>query len=155
MVGISDGQTREQWIKECQTAKEASIDGFALNIGPNDYWTGPQLQHAYAAAGEVSGFVLFLSFDMACGEWSVDQVVDLINTHKDSPAQMKVDGKPFVSTFEGPGWAENWREVRGRTGGIFLVPDWSSIGPHGVGEKLDIIDGACKPPATRPTKRDL
>lgn len=85
----------------------------------------------------------FLS--MACGEWSVDQVVNLINQYKNSSAQMAVDGKPFVSTFEGPGWADNWGAVRDQTGGIFLVPDWASLGPHGVGEKLDIIDGACKP----------
>lgn len=56
---------------------------------------------------------------------------------------MTVGGKPFVSTFEGPEWADNWNTVREQTGGIFLVPDWSSIGPYGVGEKLDIIDGAC------------
>lgn len=88
--------------------------------------------------------MLFISFDMAASEWSVQQVVDLINTHKNSPAQMKVDGKAFVSTFEGPGWAGNWNAVRQQTGNIFLVPDWSSLGPHGVGEKLGGIDGACE-----------
>lgn len=81
---------------------------------------------------------------MACGEWSVDKVVAIINQYKNHAAQMTVEGKPFVSTFEGPGWAENWSMVREQTGGIFLVPDWSSIGPYGVGEKVDIIDGACK-----------
>jgi len=53
-------------------------------------------------------------------------------------------GSPFVSTFEGPDWADNWNVVRHETGGIFLVPDWSSLGPCGVGEKLDLIDGACE-----------
>jgi len=89
--------------------------------------------------------VLFISFDMAAGNWSVQQVVDLVNTYKNSRAQLKVDGgKPFVSTFEGPGWADNWNAVRQQTGGIFLVPDWSSLGAHGVAGKLGIIDGACK-----------
>jgi glucan endo-1,3-alpha-glucosidase len=74
----------------------------------------------------------------------VTQVVDLINRYKTSKAQMLVDGDPFVSTFEGPGWAGNWSTVRQETGGIFLIPDWSSIGPYGVGEKLDMIDGACR-----------
>jgi len=81
---------------------------------------------------------------MAAGQWAVPQVVDLINRYKCSSAQMFMDGKPFVSTFEGPGWADNWNTVRDQTGGIFLVPDWSSIGPYGVGQKLDLIDGACK-----------
>ncbi|KAB5582809.1 glycoside hydrolase [Coniochaeta sp. 2T2.1] len=118
------------------------MTAFSLNIGPNDYWTQPQLHNAYAAAEQVGGFVLFISFDMAAGNWSVQQVVDLVNTYKNSRAQMKVEGRPFVSTFEGPGWADNWNAVRQQTGGIFLVPDWSSLGAHGVGEKLGVIDGA-------------
>ena len=77
-------------------------------------------------------------------EWPVQQVIDLINRFKYSPAQCIVDGRPFVSTFEGPQWADNWPIVRQQTGGIFLVPDWASLGPHGVGQKLDYIDGACK-----------
>lgn len=81
---------------------------------------------------------------MAAGDWSVQQVVELVNTYKGSAAQMKVDDKPFVSTFEGPGWADNWNAVRSQTGGIFLVPDWSSLGAYGVGGKLGIIDGACE-----------
>lgn len=93
-------------------------------------------------AEELGEFVLFLSFDMAAGEWSLEQVVCLINQFKVTSAQCRVDGLPFVSTFEGPGWAENWSRVREGTGGIFLVPDWSSLGPHGVGEKLGLIDGA-------------
>lgn len=80
---------------------------------------------------------------MAAGTWSLSQVVDLINRYKHSSAQMMVEGKPFVSTFEGPGWADYWPEVREQTGDIFLIPDWSSLGPHGVGQKLDLIDGAC------------
>ena len=81
---------------------------------------------------------------MAAGCWSVSQVVDLINRFKGSSAQVIVDGKPLVSTFEGPDWAAHWPEVRCQTGDICLIPDWSSLGPHGVGQNLDLIDGACK-----------
>ena len=81
---------------------------------------------------------------MAAGSWTVPQVVSLINHYKLSVAQIVVDGKPLVSTFEGPGWAENWPLVREETGNIFFIPDWTSLGPYGVGEKLGLIDGACK-----------
>lgn len=77
------------------------------------------------------------SFDSAA-------VIDLINTFKDSSAQIKTDERPLVSTFEGAGWADQWESVRTGTGGIFLVPDWSSIGPGGLKDKLSIVDGACK-----------
>jgi glucan endo-1,3-alpha-glucosidase len=83
---------------------------------------------------------------MAAGCWAVARVVDLINQRKKSPAQATVDGKPLVSTFEGPEWAGNWPVVRRQAGEICLIPDWSSLGPHGVGHRRDLIDGACKSP---------
>lgn len=144
--GLTDGHTYEDWNQEILAAHAAGIDGFALNIGPNDHYTMPQLRQAYSAASSLFGgrFVLFLSFDMAAGDWPVEQVVACINEFKGSPAQCRVNGLPFVSTFEGPQWAENWPAVREATGGIYLVPDWSSLGPHGVGERLGLIDGACE-----------
>lgn len=74
----------------------------------------------------------------------MSQVVSLITAFCDSPVQCKVDGGlPLVSTFEGPGWAENWTAVReGVPRAIFLVPDWSSLGPEGLRQKLEGIDGA-------------
>lgn len=153
-VGLTDGQTPEEWKEEILLAREAGIDGFALNIGPSDPWTLPQLRAAYAAAEALPRhsehpFVLFLSFDMAAGEWEVEQVAGLIREFRGSAAQCGVprgrggEVLPLVSTFEGPGWAGRWGEVRGCAGGdVFLVPDWSSLGPHGVGERLGVVDGA-------------
>ncbi|KAI1388140.1 glycoside hydrolase family 71 protein [Hypoxylon trugodes] len=144
MVGLTDGQTQDQWQKDITDAKASGIDGFALNIGYGNSWNDEQLQLAYDTASSV-GFNLFLSFDMAdlsASPWTVDQVSSLINDHKDASSQYKVDGKPFVSTFEGPNFADNWASVRSATGGIFLVPDWSSLGAQGVGAKLSQIDGA-------------
>lgn len=116
-------------------------------MGPTDSWTLPQLRNAYQAAEQVGGgFTLFPSFDMACcGDWSTQQVIDIINEFGASSAHTMVDGSPLVSTFEGPGWSDNWAQVREATGGIHLVPDWSSLGPDGVAGKLDQIDGHCKP----------
>lgn len=137
------------WTAEILAAQAARIDGFALNIGPSDPYTMTQLRQAFAAAASIwddqgADFDLFLSFDMAVGEWSTDQVISLINAFKDSAVYCKVDSSPLVSTFEGPQWAENWAHVREATGGIYLIPDWSSLGPHGVKERLDLVDGACE-----------
>jgi hypothetical protein len=41
----------------------AGIDGFALNIGPSDSWTGTQLYYAYGEAVRLGSFSLFLSFE--------------------------------------------------------------------------------------------
>ncbi|KAM0420416.1 hypothetical protein ACHAPT_011837 [Fusarium lateritium] len=141
MVGLTDGQSLEQWQKDISAAQAVGIDGFALNIGPTDAWTLTQLHQAYAAA-EAASFGLFLSFDMQTGSWDSPAVVDLVNEFKGSGAQVKRDGKPLVSTFEGTKWADQWAGVREQTGGIFLVPDWSSIGPDGLKDKLSVVDGA-------------
>ncbi|KAI1802096.1 glycoside hydrolase family 71 protein [Daldinia bambusicola] len=141
MVGLTNQQSRDQWQKDITEAKSAGIDGFALNIGSQDAWNADQLQLAYDTAA-ANGFSMFLSFDMAASSWSPDQVIGLVNQYKDAGSQLKVNGKPFVSTFEGPDWADNWASVRSATGDIFLVPDWSSLGAQGVGSKLGQIDGA-------------
>ncbi len=120
MVGLTNGQSQNQWQKDISEAKGAGIDGFALNVGSADSWNGQQLQLAYNTASS-NGFHLFLSFDMAASSWSVDQVVAFINQYKGAGSQLKVDGKPFVSTFEGPSWADNWAAVRSATGGIFCA----------------------------------
>ncbi|KAF3014008.1 hypothetical protein E8E14_009644 [Neopestalotiopsis sp. 37M] len=143
MVGLTSGQSSDQWAQDISDAKSAGIDGFALNIGNADSWTDTQLPLAYAAAADAGSFVLFISFDQ--GTWdafTVDQVNTFINTYKDESAQFKVNDLPFVSTFEGPNWSGNWSTVRAATGGIYLVPDWSSLGPTGFGDKLSLIDGA-------------
>lgn len=62
-VGLTHGQSLDVWEHDIKTAKEAGIDGFALNIGPSDSWTDEQLQQAYSAAEEASEFVLFPSFE--------------------------------------------------------------------------------------------
>ncbi|KAL2162356.1 hypothetical protein VTH06DRAFT_7269 [Thermothelomyces fergusii] len=142
LVGVTCNQPPERWVQDIAAAQRAGIDGFALNIGPSDPWTWTQLDHAYRAAERSGCFYLFISFDMAAGDWSVPHVVSLINRYQGSSAQMKVEGKPLVSTFEGPDWAPNWPTVRRETGDICLIPDWSSLGPHGVGQRLDLIDGA-------------
>lgn len=143
MVGNTYGQTSDKWTADITAAQSAGIDGFALNIGSTDSYTDTQLPLAYAAAAS-AGFKLFISFDMAASSWTSDQVVSYINSYKDESAQLKINDLPMVSTFEGPDWADNWSTVRSQTGGIYLVPDWSSLGASGVGAKTSVIDGACE-----------
>ena len=109
-------------------AKAAHIDGFALNIGADSY-TEAQLAYAYAAAEEVGGFSLFISFDYGTkSDWTTQNLIDLMSKFKDHPAQYKLNGKALVSTFEG-GDAQltDWNTI----GEMYsLVPSWTSLGPR-------------------------
>lgn len=58
----------------------------------------------------------------------------------------KVDNKPMVSTFEGvqniPDWAYGGPIRNGVGDALHFVPDWSSLGPNGIKQYLDHIEGA-------------
>ncbi|KAJ2972466.1 hypothetical protein NUW58_g9180 [Xylaria curta] len=141
IVGLTSGQTRDQWQVDISQAKASGIDGFALNIGSQDNYNDAQLHLAYDVASS-NGFSLFLSFDMQASHWEADQIISYINTYKGFTSQFRVNNLPVVSTFEGPSQANIWPGVRAATGGIFFMPDWASLGAHGVGDKLSLIDGA-------------
>jgi glucan endo-1,3-alpha-glucosidase len=113
MVGIVSQYQQADWEKEMQIAKAHAIDGFALNIGTDDY-TQKQLDLAFAAA-EVVDFDLFISFDFNWYSISdVDGVATMFKRYMDKPKQYKVDGKPFVSTFIGDGF--DWGAVERQVG---------------------------------------
>lgn len=134
--------TSAQWESDIHEAQNAGIDGFALNIGPQDGYTDQVLQMAYSTAEGVGNFSLFLSFDYAsAGPWPVDRVIATVNKFKDSPAQFRYNGRPLVSTFEGADNAGDWPSIKSATG-CAAVPGWTSHGPSGIASHLDVVDGA-------------
>ena len=94
----------------------------------------------------VGGFKLLISFDqLCCGPFSASEVARLITKYKDRSSQYKVDNRPFVSTFEGTDFIDSWAGVRQKVdGGIFLVPDWASLGPPRFSQHVGKVDGACR-----------
>ncbi len=106
-----------------------------------------------------NGFKLFFSFDyLGSGvPWETGDIVTLLKQYGWDRAYYKVgrplayqcrhklinlqyNGKPFVSTFEGPTNSDvgQWATIRQQVP-IYFVPDWSSQGP---GFEMDLYDGA-------------
>jgi hypothetical protein len=91
--------------------------------------------------------------------WSTADILTLLRGYGTNDAYFKVpivhpshpnvqinihqyQGKPFISTFEGPSNSDvtQWTTIRNSLpGGIFFVPDWTSQGP---GWNADLYDGA-------------
>ncbi|WVR06496.1 hypothetical protein IAU60_003527 [Kwoniella sp. DSM 27419] len=122
MIGIVYGYTLDDWVADIQLAKSYGIDGWALNIGVDSY-TEKQLDLAYQASAQAN-FSCFISFDF---NWyklvNVSGVADMMRKYKDHPAQLRVDGKPFVSTFVGDGF--DWSAVAQQVGEeLYAVPFW-------------------------------
>ncbi|KAJ5641704.1 alpha-1-3-glucanase/mutanase [Penicillium lividum] len=103
MVGITSNRINSsEYDDDMQRAKNAGIDAFALNIGTDSY-TDTQLNFAYASAYR-NGMKVFISFDF--NWWGTGQgsaVGAKIKEYASHPAQLKVDGKVFVSSFSGDG----------------------------------------------------
>lgn len=83
-------------------AKAAGIDAFALNIGIDDF-TATQLGYAYDSAA-THGMNVFISFDF---NWytiaNTSGIGGMLKGFGKMPAQLTIDGKIFVSSFEGDG----------------------------------------------------
>lgn len=83
-------------------AKALGIDAFALNIGVDPY-TDTQLNFAYESAAR-NDMKVFISFDF---NWyntgQATTVGQKVAQYGNRPAQLKVDGKVFVSSFAGDG----------------------------------------------------
>ncbi|KAK3896385.1 glycoside hydrolase, partial [Staphylotrichum tortipilum] len=142
IVGNVPAFTLSDWTSDMELARAALIDGFVLNIAPQDPSTLPSVALAFEAA-ESLNFTLFFSFDyLAQGPWPADAVTALLQKHTPSPAYFKPNGKrPLVSTFEGPANAGDWPAIKAATDALF-VPDWGSVVPaEAVGLAGGVADG--------------
>ncbi|KAL4864067.1 glycosyl hydrolase family 71-domain-containing protein [Aspergillus spectabilis] len=106
MVTNSENYTSNDWESDMQLAKDANIDAFALNMAWKDGTNDRSVKMAFEAA---------------------NSVISMIKEYGSNGAHFQHDGKPFVSTFEGPGSAEDWVDIKAQTG-CFFIPDWSSVG---------------------------
>ncbi|KAH7629776.1 glycosyl hydrolase family 71-domain-containing protein [Sordaria sp. MPI-SDFR-AT-0083] len=133
----------DQWKVDIRLAQAAHIDGFALNIRADDTTLGVSLSRAFEAADDL-GFKMIFSFDYAGGgPWSSNLVISMILLYSGYDSYyIDKQGRPVVSTFEGPAQAGTWEYIIKKTNAAF-IPDWSSLGakaaleaapcvPHGL-----------------------
>ncbi|KAF2479361.1 glycosyl hydrolase family 71-domain-containing protein [Neohortaea acidophila] len=147
LVGTTVGYTVANWQNDIQLAASFGIEAFALNIGtPLQGITATQVANAFQAAAALNtSFQLFFSFDYlggTAGAWQTSDIVNLLQNYTTSPSYFQYQGRPFVSTFEGPTVSNvnQWSTIRSSiSGGIYFVPDWSSQGP---GYNMNLYDGA-------------
>lgn len=73
----------------------------------------------------------------------------ILKAYGPNGASFTVDGKPFVSTFEGTdatlgeptAWTTIRSDIQSTIGEIYFVPCWTSLGATGFDASL--VDGAC------------
>ncbi|KAL4786861.1 glycosyl hydrolase family 71-domain-containing protein [Aspergillus varians] len=136
MIGIvSNRHSAADYDDDMKRAKSLGIDAFALNIGVDPY-TDQQLGLAYQSAAN-NDMKVFISFDF--NWWNTgqgSQVGQKIAQYASLPAQLKVDGKVFVSSFAGDGLDVGaMRQAAGQE--VFWAPNYH---PE-MGTNMDQVDG--------------
>ncbi|KAH7908706.1 glycoside hydrolase family 71 protein [Hygrophoropsis aurantiaca] len=105
IVGNTYNYIQSNWAKDIILASSKGFDGFALNVGI-DNWQPARVADAYAAAANSgTAFKLFLSFDMTslpCAQMEDSTILrQYISNYSQHQSQFSVGGKPMVSTFSG------------------------------------------------------
>ncbi|THH14940.1 hypothetical protein EW146_g5466 [Bondarzewia mesenterica] len=144
MVGNTFPYTVNDWAADISLAHSNGIDGFALNIGSDD-WQPARVADAYKAASQSgTDFKFFISFDMSilpCA--SPNDAATLRNyiaTYAKHPNQLIYDGKVFASTFAGEscafgqsssaeGWSLQFTQHPDLTGenAVYFVPSFFCV----------------------------
>ncbi|KAG9246835.1 glycosyl hydrolase family 71-domain-containing protein [Calycina marina] len=132
VVGNTAAHTVDTWTTDITLAADAGIDAFVLNCGYTDSNTPTQIANAFTTAESYRT------------SWPASEVVTYLNQYKTSSTYFLVDGAPFASMFEGTGNVGDWapgRAIRGAVGGVFFMPDWTSLGAGGIAADLANIEG--------------
>ena len=132
-MGVSD------FASNIASALAVGIDGFALNVGPDD-WMMDRVNKMYQAAVGTS-FKLFISLDMAvmAGD-GISQLTPWVTNYASHPNQYFYNNKQFVSTFAGEsstfgtgsaanGWNSFKSTLASQGYNIFFVPSFTALGP--------------------------
>ncbi|KAF8147293.1 glycoside hydrolase [Mycena galopus ATCC 62051] len=106
IVGNTASYTVQDWTNDINLAAASGLDGFALNVGPDDFQL-TQTANAFQAAEAIGPtFKLFFSLDMSvlpCA--TVDDATALVarvTNFSSSPNYLqRTPGQAFVSTFAG------------------------------------------------------
>ncbi|OGM46231.1 glucan endo-1 [Aspergillus bombycis] len=158
---VSNRQNASDYDADMKRAKAYGIDAFALNIGTDSY-TDTQLHYAYESAAN-NDMKVFISFDFNWWHFSQgSEVGTKVRQFADHPAQLKVDGKVFVSSFCGDGvdpcaiqtaagceifFAPNFHPGHGDFDNIQGAMNWMAWDSNGhnkapaAGQKIAVTDG--------------
>ncbi|KAJ7250848.1 glycoside hydrolase [Mycena haematopus] len=156
IVGNTFPYTVQDWTNDINLAAASGLDGFALNIGPDDFQT-TQTANAFQAAEAIGpNFKLFFSLDMSvlpCA--TVDDGAALrarVLNFSSSPNYLqRTPGKAFVSTFAGEsclfgqpdvptGWRTQFSQNPDLQGKIEFVPSFF-IDPATFTQFNGVMDG--------------
>lgn len=144
MFANTYSMSTDDYAGQIRRAQQSGIDGFAINIGPDD-WIPGKVPQIYDAAAQCGDFKIFVSLDMNYNyDWNT--LLDYVRNHFDHPNAFRYNGKFFISTFAGQQhsddeWQNSFKNVLAGEGkDIFFVPSFF-YDPNGIFEAHPVMDG--------------
>lgn len=142
--------TQDEANQDIQDGMAVGFDAFALNTHDiTDSWALNSIGYLFNAADQY-GFKLFMSFDMSWGTITPSDIPPFLQNYITHSSYYRVDGKPFVSTYQGATysndeWESDFRQPMVNDGDTpYFVPDfdnWSGY-PNGFISAYPVVDGA-------------
>lgn len=152
MVGNTYPYQAENFQKDILDAISTGIDGFALNLG-QDEWTPARIQTFFDVAYAFPTFKLFFSFDMSIIT-SASVITHYVLRYAKHPNSFWFRGQYFVSTFAGEsqtfghkdvntGWQiEVKQRLKENNVDICFVPSWTGVDAWDMYRRFPVVDGA-------------
>lgn len=141
MVGFAYPSDQAFFDGQIKHAIAAGIDGFALNVGIDD-WQPDRVAKCLAAAQNNGNFKIFLSFDMSSLTFN-NAVLARFHFAGNHPNYFHFNGRPFFSTFAGEHqdsfWA-NWKSSSGLN--PYFCPSWPNYPTHDFFQSHPVVDCA-------------
>ncbi|CAF3398298.1 unnamed protein product [Rotaria socialis] len=123
MVGFAYPSDQNFFDAQIKRAKSAGIDGFALNVGIDD-WQPDRVTKALAAAQNNGDFTMFISFDMSSLTFN-NGILNRFHFAAYHPNYFRVNGRPFYSTFAGENQDIFWLTWKSASGlNPYFCPSW-------------------------------
>src|SRR5579862_3326200 len=152
MMGNTYPYNPENFEKDIRDASSTGIDGFALNLG-QDEWTLSRVATLFSVACAFPNFKLFFSFDMSIIT-DASVIVDYVLRYAQHSNSFYYKGGYFVSTFAGEnqsfghtdvntGWdVEVKQPLKDKGIEIHFVPSWTGYDASNIFRRFPVVDGA-------------
>lgn len=139
MVGFAYPSDQSFFDAQIKRAKSAGIDGFALNVGIDD-WQPDRVAKALAAAKNNGDFTMFISFDMSSLTFN-NGVLSRFHSVANHPNYYRVNGRPFFSTFAGEHQDTFWLNWKAFSGfNPYFCPSWPNYATSNLLQSHPVAD---------------
>lgn len=123
IVGFADTSDQNFFDIQIKNAIAVGLDGFALNVGIDD-WQPDRVAKFLGAAENNGNFVVFISFDMSLLSFN-NSALGSFSFAASHPNYFKVNGRPFFSTFGGESQDAFWSTWKSESGlNPYFCPGW-------------------------------